>query len=286
MARLVAAAYGVPFVFHIFDVLHALAEPQALAPIARLVEATLLRSADAVVVGHRGMWPYVRRFGVRPSRMQYIPNGFDRRPADSVLVRRVRERLGVGDDEVMLLFIGWLYDHSGLLELARKLTADDRFAGYRLVIAGDGDLLEELTAIAAEPERGDRVVVLGRRPVSEMPELIAASDAGLSVSDPGAAPMRLVVPAKVDEYLELGRPVVATRLPGMLAELGACEAIVWVDRADGALEAVAAAVGDAADPRRVLRRLGEAGAVYTAGRPSWQAVAARFRTLLVHQAGR
>ena len=53
VARLMAAAYGVPFVFHIFDVLHALAEPQTLAPIARLVEATLLRSADGVVVGHR-----------------------------------------------------------------------------------------------------------------------------------------------------------------------------------------------------------------------------------------
>ena len=168
----------------------------------------------------------------------------------------------------MLLFIGWLYDHSGLLEVARKLTADDRFAGYRLVIAGDGDLLDELIAIAAEPERGDRVVVLGRRPVSEMPELIAACDAGLSVSDPSAAPMRLVVPAKVDEYLELGRPVVATRLPGMLAELGACDAMVWVERADGALEALAAAVADGGDPRRVLRRLGEAGAAYTAGRPS------------------
>ena len=286
VARLVAAAYGVPFVFHIFDVLHALAEPQALAPIARLVEATLLRSADAVVVGHRGMWSYVRRFGVRPSRMRYIPNGFDRRTVDPALAREVRERLGVGDDEVMLLFIGWLYDHSGLLEVARKLTADDRFAGYRLVIAGDGDLLDELIAIAAEPERGDRVVVLGRRPVSEMPELIAASDAGLSVSDPGAAPMRLVVPAKVDEYLELGRPVVATRLPGMLAELGQCDAMIWVDRADGALDAVAAVVADAPDPRQALRRVGEAGAAYTASRPSWQAVTARFRSLLVDQAGR
>jgi glycosyltransferase involved in cell wall biosynthesis len=287
VARLLAAAYGVPFVFHIFDVLHALAEPQALAPVARLVEATLLRSADAVVVGHRGMWPYVRRFGVRPSRMRYIPNGFERRPVDPARTRRVRERLGVSDDEVMLLFIGWLYDHSGLLEVARKLTADDRFAGYRLVIAGDGDLLEKLTAIAGS-ERGDRLVVLGRRPVSEMPELISASDVGLSVSDPDAAPMRLVVPAKVDEYLELGRPVVATRLPGMLSELGACDAMIWVDRADQALEAVAvaAAAADGGDPRRALGRLGEGGATYSASRPSWQAVTARFRALLVDEARR
>jgi hypothetical protein len=61
--------------------------------------------------------------------------------------------------------------------------------------------------------------------------------------------------------------------------------MIWVDRADEALEAVAAAVADGGDPRPALGRLGKGGATYTARRPSWQAVTARFRALLVDEAG-
>jgi glycosyltransferase involved in cell wall biosynthesis len=279
VARLLAAGYRVPFVFHIFDSLHALAEPAFLAPVARLVEAAVLRSARAVVLVHRGMRSYLREMHVPSSKVRFIMNGFELREADPEATAAVRGRLGVRDDEVLIVFVGWLYDHSGLRDVARQLTESDRYSGYRLVVAGDGDLLDELRDLAGRPGGGSRLIVLGKVPVTEIPDLIGASDVGLFASNLSPA-MRNVVPAKVDEYLELGRPVVATRMPGMLAELRDVPSMIWVDGPEAALEALAARLAGQPDPRAYLRELGLASRGYAEQRESWATVTDRFRAVL------
>jgi glycosyltransferase involved in cell wall biosynthesis len=279
VARLLAGVYRVPFIFHIFDSLHALADPPFLAPVARLVESAVLRSARIVILAHRGMRDYLREMHVPRSRVRFIMNGFEAREVDPERAAEVRRRLGVRDDNVLIVFVGWLYDHSGLLEIARKLTTVDRFAGYRLVVAGDGDLLGDLRELAARPVGGARLIVLGKVPVTEIPDLIGASDVGLFASSVSPA-MRNVVPAKVDEYLELGRPVLATRMPGMLVELGDVDSMIWVDGPDEALDALEARLSGAPDPRAYLRELGAAARPYVERRESWPTVTSRFRAVL------
>jgi len=284
VARLLAGAYRVPFVFHIFDSLHALAEPAFLAPIARLVESAVLRSARAVILVHRGMRPYLREMHVPRGKVRFIMNGFEAREVEPERAAAVRRRLGVGDDEVLMVFVGWLYDHSGLREVATQLTESDRYAGYRLVVAGDGDLLGELRNIARRPGGGERLIVLGKVPVTEIPELIGAADVGLFASRLSPA-MRNVVPAKVDEYLELGRPVVATAMPGMLAELRDVESMVWVAGPEEALEALAARLAGKPDPRAYLHALGTKARAYGNRRESWATVTERFRAVLEEARG-
>ena len=279
VARLLAALFRVRFVFHIFDVLHAIAEPAYLAPIARVVEQAVLRSSRRVIVVHKALLEYVASMGVRRARVRFIMNGFTSRAIPAQRADAVRRRLGIADDEVMVLFIGWLYTFSGLLEIARSLVDGDRYQGYRLVIAGDGDLLEDLRKVARESTHGDRVSVLGKLPVEEIPDLIAAADVGLCASDPSPA-MRYVVPSKVDEYLEVGRPVLATRLPGLLAELGEVPSMIWIDGPSFALEGLAAALEGHSDRRGRLRDLGEEVRAYGRTRESWETVTARFRAVL------
>jgi glycosyltransferase involved in cell wall biosynthesis len=116
-------------------------------------------------------------------------------------------------------------------------------------------------------------------PVGEIPDLIAAADVGLSASTQALA-MRYIVPAKVDEYLEVGRPVVASRLPGMLEELADQPSIIWIDGPSAALDAIAAVVAGRPDPRAYLRELGAAAREYGRGRESWSVVTSRFRAVL------
>ena len=92
--------------------------------------------------------------------------------------------------------------------------------------------------------------------------------------------MKNVVPAKVDEYLELGRPVLATRLPGMLAELRDVESMIWVDGPEEALEALAARLAGVPDSRAYLRELGRGARAYAERRESWATVTGRFRAVL------
>ncbi|MEO8272962.1 MAG: glycosyltransferase [Chloroflexota bacterium] len=279
VARVLASVYRVPFAFHIFDSLHALADPAWLASIARLVETALLRSSRIVILAHRGMQSYLAGMGVPRGRIRLILNGFERREPEPGDVAATRARLGVAQDVVLMVFVGWLYDHSGLLQIAQQLVATDDYPGFRLVVAGDGDLLPQLRALAADRERGDRLIVLGKVPVSEIPSLIGASDVGLFAALPSEA-MERVVPAKVDEYLELGLPVVATRLPGMVRELGEVPAMIWVDGPERALAALAVATQGSPDRRAWLRALGSTSDAYAKGRESWATVTSRFRAAL------
>jgi glycosyltransferase involved in cell wall biosynthesis len=282
LARLYARKHHIPFVFHLFDSLHALGEPAALRPVAALIEGEVLRSADQVVIAHRGLSGYVAGMGVRPDRVRFIPNGMTRRRADPFVRASMRSRLGIGDEEVALLFIGWLYRHSGLIEVANELSRNlTKYSKYKLIIVGDGDLSAVLEQIRSANGLGDRLVLTGRRPVEEMADFIDASDVCLLPSKPSKA-MQYVVPSKVDEYLEFGKPVVSTLLEGMQAEFRDVAGMVWAEGPADVLPRVHDLLSGPGAPTEVLARLSQASANYAASRDDWEAVTARFRGVLAN----
>lgn len=284
LARLYARRHHIRFVFHLFDSLNALAEPAALRPFAALIEGAVLRSADCVVVPYQGLRAYLTRMGVRPDRVRLIPNGMTRRRHDPSVRAAVRSALRIADDEVALLFIGWLYRHSGLVEIARELARDrTKYARYKLVIVGDGDLGTTLAKIKSVEGLGDSLMLMGRRPVAEMADFVAASDVCLMPSIPSEA-MRYVVPTKVDEYLELGKPVISTPLEGMRSELGNVAGIIWVDGPEDILPRLHRLLSGPRAPADVLAELSRACVDYAATRDDWETVTRRFRDVLTDAA--
>jgi glycosyltransferase involved in cell wall biosynthesis len=280
IALLYARKHHIPFVFHLFDSLHALAEPKALRPVAALVEGQLLRSADQVVIPYRALAGYVARIGVRPDRVRLIPHGMTRRQADPAIRTAMRSKFGISNDDVALLFIGWLYRHSGLAELALELSKNKAgYSRFKVIIVGDGDLSSTLEDIRSANGLGDRLILTGRRPVGEMADFIAASDVCLLPSLPSDA-TRYIVPTKVDEYLELGRPVVATSLEGMRSEFRDVAGIIWVDRPADVLPRLAELLSGPKPPAEVLADLSRACAEYAATRDDWETVTSRFRAVL------
>jgi glycosyltransferase involved in cell wall biosynthesis len=280
IALLYARRHRIRFVFHLFDSLHALAEPKALQPVAAIVEGQLLRSADRVVIPYKALATYVARIGVRPGRVRRIPHGMTRRRVDPAGRAAWRSRFGISDDDVALLFIGWLYRHSGLAEMATELARDPTAYGrFKLVIVGDGDLSSTLEDIRTANGLGDHIIMTGRRPVEEMTEFIAASDVCLLPSLPTDA-TRYIVPTKVDEYLELGRPVVATALEGMRTEYGDAAGIIWTERPVDVLPRLAELLSGPTPQAEVLADLSSMAADYAATRDDWETVTHRFREVL------
>jgi glycosyltransferase involved in cell wall biosynthesis len=280
IALLYARKHHVPFVFHLFDSLHALAEPKALRPVAALVEGQLLRSADQVVIPYRALAGYVARIGVRTSRVRQIPHGVTRRRIDPAIRATMRSKLGLSDDDIALLFIGWLYEHSGLAELAFELASKKaEYSRFKVIVVGDGDLSSNLEDIRSANGLEDRLILTGRRPVEEMSAFIVASDVCLLPSLPTDA-TRFIVPTKVDEYLELGRPVVATSLEGMRAEYADVKGIIWVDHPAEVLPRLAELLSGPTSPAEVLGDLSRASIEYVAARDDWETVTRRFRAVL------
>ena len=109
---------------------------------------------------------------------------------------------------------------------------------------GRGDSEATLRALADELGIGDRVALHGRIPIDDVPAVVAAADIGL-------APTRLdrftalTVSGKVYEYVAMGKPVVATRLPTVERDFpGDAVAMYPSGDADALADAILALVDD------------------------------------------
>jgi glycosyltransferase involved in cell wall biosynthesis len=113
-----------------------------------------------------------------------------------------------------------------------KLRRED--IGVKLVIVGDGDAFEELQRMRTDLHLEDCVTLTGKQPYERMPEFIAASDICLLPAYNNKV-MHDIVPIKMYEYMTMGKPVIATRLPGIMKEFGSDNGVLWIERPEDAL---------------------------------------------------
>ena len=276
-----ARRWRVPFVYHVMDALHTHADAAIVRAIARDIECRVMRDADRVVVVSKGLAVYAREMGAPPARTEVIPIPANRVAPEPERGARVRGALGVRDDEVMLLFAGWLYPFSGVRELLADLARRrGELPWARLVIVGDGELAPELRRLHQEAGLGEKAILTGRLPQSEVGGYIEAADICLVPARPVPV-MRYLMPTKVVEYMERGKCVIATRTPGMESEVGELPGIVFTDGATGVLDRVLElAASGPARLRDEVRERGETCRRFIREREDWAAATNRFARVL------
>lgn len=204
------------------------------------------------------------------------PNGVDgeRFRPDPEARRDVRRELGVGEDEVVVLFVGGDWHGKGLgLGIEAFAAAARRVPGLHLLVAGHGD--EWLFgALARELGVGDRVVFLGVR--RDVGCLHAAADVFLLPS------WYETFSLAAHEAAASGVPVVATRVNGIEELLAGGEAGVLVDREPNAIADALVALAENADERRRLGAAARARAVEHTWDRSAAGAEAVYRAAVVH----
>jgi glycosyltransferase involved in cell wall biosynthesis len=145
-------------------------------------------------------------------RFAVVPSGIDLERFHRVAgIRGARPNgFGCPPEAVVVGSVGWLTEVKGhriLIEAAARVKAEH--PRLHVVIVGSGNLREELTASAAARGVGDRVHLLGER--KDIPECLAAMDVFALPSLNEGMGRALV------EAMAAGRPVVATRVGGVLA---------------------------------------------------------------------
>ena len=126
---------------------------------------------------------------------------------ESTDIKRIKQTLLIGEDELFLLFVGALIRTKNATSLMRVLV--ELRTKFRLALIGDGP---ERTKIEAQVKRlnlGEKVVLLGQKPHSETLAMIRACDALVFPS------ICEQVPNVVLEALALGRPVISTKVGGI-----------------------------------------------------------------------
>lgn len=273
VALKLARRHGIPFVYHVMDALHTLAEPPQLRAPARLIERSVMRGADRVIVINNRLKDYAVTMGARSSNVQVVPIGTNHAPIPEGLRERVRASLNLAEGDTVLLFVGWLYEFSGVREIVAEIARRREEAQHlKLLVVGDGDLFTELQQMRDRLDLHRNLILTGRRPREEIQGYIAASDFGLLPAQRNST-MEHIVPSKVPEYMEAGRAVIATRLPGLEAEFGGVRGLLYSDSAEDAISIALAEAPNA-------RALGESCAQFMATRPSWDDVTSAFRSVL------
>ncbi|WP_123538129.1 glycosyltransferase [Halosimplex salinum] len=236
LAARLAGANDVPFVYYLIDHLHTLLSNRALQRVAKIVESRAVKRADFVYTINEGLREYAVNLGADPAVTRVVPGGVDvdrYREGDSDTVDLP---VDIGDDETVLFFMGWLYEFSGLRELAQDLAATDEHDDLKLVVVGEGDLYDELKEIKQD-QLGDQLVLTGRVPFEEIPNYLDYADVCLLPAEHNET-MHDIVPIKMYEYLSSGSPVVATRLPGLEKEFGEESGVVYTDGPNDAFDTI------------------------------------------------
>ena len=79
---------------------------------------------------------------------------------------------------------------------------------------------------------GDRLILTGKVPYQDVPKYISAADICLLPAYTNEKIMQEIVPIKFYEYMAMSKPVIATKLPGIMKEFGQDNGVVYVDSPD------------------------------------------------------
>jgi glycosyltransferase involved in cell wall biosynthesis len=141
----------------------------------------------------------------------------------------LRSQLGFKSDDVILLFIGWLYDHVGVDTVMRTLPRLP--ANVKLLVVGAGEGEPQLRALHQELNLGERVVFAGSRPYDSMPRFMAMADVCLLYFDLKPITQH-IVPIKIYEYMASGKPVLASPLPAIMRDVSPDNGVLYTPQTE------------------------------------------------------
>jgi glycosyltransferase involved in cell wall biosynthesis len=217
----------------------------------RRLERTLARRTDRLIGVSDSTVADLVRLGVAPpDRFDVIPLGLDLDAfarLEEAAGCDLRAELGIGEEEVVLGFVGRLVEIKRVDLLLRAFARARDGVRLRLLVVGDGELRPRLEALTAELGIADTVSFLGYR--RDRREVAAATDVAVLASANEGTPVSLI------EAAAAGRPAVATRVGGV-GDVVTPQTGILVDSGD--VDALAVAIAELARERGRRRRMGAA----------------------------
>jgi glycosyltransferase involved in cell wall biosynthesis len=216
------------------------------------------------------------RLGASADRLEVVPYGVDVTRFRPTAARREALRAGVNalPGQPLIVAAGRLVKKKGfeyLIDALPVMTSETR---PLLVIAGAGDLEQELRGRAARSGAGDRVIFAGNLTHDEVSDWFAAADVVVAPSIRDDSGNVDGLPNTVLEALASAAPLVATSAGGIASVVENERTGLIVPERDA--RAIAAAIERLlADPEKA-RELGAAGRALVESRFGWGRVAERL----------
>lgn len=273
-----ARKLNIPVIFRSIDILNQLVDFRYFRPVTKMLEKYVYSRVDMILTLTPALSRYVTDFGADHRKVHLLPMPVDTgvfhpfpAPDDT------RRKWGIGEEDKVILFIGTLFDFSGLDDVIRRFPEIvKQLPAARLLIVGDGPQRQTLEGVIAETGLGDKVTITGFEPYETMPQYINTADVCLnSFRITGAT--RDIFPGKIVQYLACGKAAVATALPGLVAVTpGEEQGMVFYDTPEEMTDRLVRVLTDA----RYRQRLEQNGLEYVRKVHSCESIAAQLEARL------
>jgi glycosyltransferase involved in cell wall biosynthesis len=221
--------YGIPVIFRSIDILYHLTPSKVLGPPTFSLETLVYKNSDRIMTLSPKLSEYVIRMKAPQEKVELLLFGVDLDKFNpDVKSDTLRKRIGIKKDDLVVLFVGTLFDFCGLdLYLEHFSQVVEKLPNARLLIVGGGALLEKLKTRSLELGLSKNVIFTGFQPFDLMPQFINMADICINPFRLTGA-TREIIPGKILQYLACGKPVIATPLPGMTTQIkGAKHGVVY-----------------------------------------------------------
>ena len=230
----------IPYLYYCVDNPSSYLVPKPFVGLAESIIVNIMKESDRVLTINKALNDYVISLGTDPSITEVLPQGVDMQRFDISENQRnkIRFKYRISDKETLLYWMGWLYTFSGLKEVILELDKiKDSYPHIKLMIVGFGDDEEYLRDLIKSLNMDDKVIMTGQKPYKEIPELLSAADICLLPAHNDEV-IRDIAPIKLYEYLAMHKPIIATKLPGVIKEFGENNGVIYIDKPEDVVETV------------------------------------------------
>lgn len=282
-AGIVPKLRGARIILHVQDVSPELTASRATGLVgkiaywlAQMQEQISLHFADHVLTIGWTLEELLRKRGVPRAKVSSILNSAD----PNVFRAEKRTQLFLGEPTakrpLILLYHGTCAARCGLHTAIHAVAKARGTAPHvRLHIMGAGDALSSLKELAQRLTVADRVVFFPPGPVDAVVDFIAHGDVGI-IPYPSDGFMDLVLPTKAYEFALMGRPMIASNLPGIRSMFGPSSIVLCEPSSADSFAGAIIEVYRSPEKRAELAK----GAEQDNMNYRWELMADRYRQLL------
>jgi glycosyltransferase involved in cell wall biosynthesis len=188
----------------------------------------LLKGCRRIIVLNDESITELQPYSLAPGTIKHIPNGVNSEvyvPASADQRRLLRNKIGLSENDVAVLFVGRLEEQKNLRNLLQVWPAVSRFCPQaRLLLVGEGSEEGALKRLAAEQKVESSVRFLGKQ--TDVKTYYQASDLFILPSHFEGVANALL------EAMACGLPVMVSRISGNQTVITKEEDAGWIDPSD------------------------------------------------------
>jgi len=228
-----AKKHDIPFIYYWIDIYHSQIPLKLYQPLGKSIEKYVLKNSDAVIAINEKLKDRVIELGANPNKTYIERAGIDFKRFNSEIDgAEIRKKYGFKEEDTILLFVGVLYNFSGLKELAEEFgKKSGNYPNIKLLFVGNGDAYDDLIEIRDKYGLQNQLILTGKQPFDSIPKFIAAGD--ICILPAYLTEIMVdIVPIKMYEYMAMKKPVISTELPGVMNEFRNGNGVFYVKSAE------------------------------------------------------